>query len=346
MAIVKANAYGHGLVEIARETAKMNASYLGVARLEEGITLRMAGLDLPVLIMGYTPRDQFHLLYRNDLTQTICRLEDAELLNRMAGDHGYTAKIHVKFDSGMGRLGMIPTNQKAVVHDICKIDTLPHIDLEGIFTHFASADSLDKRYATYQFAVFMDLIDALRREGVQIPLRHAANSAAVIDMPETHLDLVRPGICLYGLYPFSEVNKEKIHLTPAMSLKSYVVQKKHVGTGFKVSYGPIYETPRATTIVAVPVGYADGYNRLLSSRGFMLIQGRRVPVVGRICMDLTMVDVGDDASDINVEDEVGIFGSQQGETISVDEVANMLNIINYEVVTSVTSRVKRVYVEK
>jgi len=344
MAVVKANAYGHGIVEIANEMAKSGADYLGVARFEEAVILREADVRLPILIFGYTSRSQFEKLCHYDITQTIYSLEDAKILSDCALSLAKCAKIHIKIDTGMGRLGMIPDNLHKLSNEIADIARLKCLDIEGIFTHFASADGLDKSYTRYQFDVFTDLLESLGQRGITIPLKHAANSAAIIDLPETHLDMVRLGISLYGLYPSQHVLKDKVNLLPAMELKSHIIHLKNVSSGFKISYGSTYETSRPTIIATVPVGYADGYNRLLSSKGIMLVNGNRVPVVGRVCMDLAMLDVGDLGSDIRVEDEVVVFGHQGNASVSIDEIAELLDTINYEIVTSVTSRVKRVYI--
>ena len=218
------------------------------------------------------------------------------------------------------------------------------LDLEGVFTHFASADSADKTYAEQQFAVYLDFLDHLKNAGLEIPVRHAANSGAIIDMPHTHLDMVRAGISLYGLYPSDEVDQGKITLAPAMSLKARIIHLKTVPAGFAVSYGMTHTTEKPTTIATIPVGYADGYNRRLSNRGCMLVNGVRAPIVGRVCMDLTMLDVGH-ISGVNLEDEVVIIGRQGTESVTADKIAGLLGTINYEVTSAITARVPRVYLE-
>jgi alanine racemase len=217
------------------------------------------------------------------------------------------------------------------------------LTVEGIFTHFATADSADKTYAGTQIDVFTDFLDRLDRKGLVPPIRHAANSGALIDLPESHLDMVRPGIATYGLYPSDEVNKNKVDLKPVMTLKSKIIQLKKVPAGFNVSYGITYQTKKPTTIATVPVGYADGLNRLLSNRGCMLVHGQRVPIVGRVCMDLTMLDVGR-VPDAAVEDDVVVFGHHYTESITADDMALKLNTINYEIVSTITARVPRVYI--
>jgi alanine racemase len=256
-------------------------------------------------------------------------------------------------DSGMGRLGFLLTATNDTRDDIAArnsvrgietISRLPGLTVEGIFTHFATADSADKSYADMQLDRFMDLLTRLQKEGLEPPVRHAANSGALIDMPNSHLDMVRPGIATYGLHPSEEVNKSRVDLRPVMSVKSRVIHLKRVPPGFNISYGITFQTKKQTTIATVPVGYADGFNRLLSSRGHMLVHGQRVPIVGRVCMDLTMLDVGD-VSGVALEDEVVVFGEQGNEAITADEIASHLDTINYEIVSTVTARVPRVYLK-
>ncbi|MBC7105500.1 MAG: alanine racemase, partial [Firmicutes bacterium] len=222
---------------------------------------------------------------------------------------------------------------------------LPGLEVEGIFTHFAAADERDKEFTRRQLAVFLDLLERLRKRGLEVPLRHAANSAALIDLPETHLDLVRPGISLYGLYPSEEVDRSRLTLHPAMTFKTVVAGVKRVPAGFTVSYGCTYVTPRPAVIATIPAGYADGYTRLLSSRGWVLIHGRRARVVGRVCMDMFMVDVSH-IPDVAVGDEVVLFGRQGGAELPVEEVAGTIGTINYEVVCMVSARVPRVYLRE
>ena len=215
--------------------------------------------------------------------------------------------------------------------------------MEGIFTHFANADSRDKDHALIQLSRFKKILEDLKKHAFKVKYRHAANSAAIIELPESHLDMVRPGIAQYGLWPSEEVDKQHIDLKPVMSLKSRVIQVKEVGSGFAVSYGSTYVTPGPTRIATIPIGYADGYDRTLSSSGHMLVRGVRAPIIGRVCMDLTMIDVGH-VPDVRLEDEVVVLGSQGNETISADEIAKRIGTINYEIVSSLTSRVPKVYV--
>jgi alanine racemase len=355
MAVVKADGYGHGAVEMARRALTGGAENIGVARINEAVPLRKAGIDAPLLIFGYTPPDMAETLIRYDLTQTVYSAATAAALSETAHRQGKKIAVHIKIDSGMGRLGLLVPglaggsrsdgSSRTAVTEALAISRLPGLTVEGLFTHFATADEADKSYANRQLEKFVDFADRLRREGLEPPVKHAANSGALIDMPDSHLDMVRPGIATYGLYPSNEVNHGTVILKPVMTLKSRVIHLKRVPAGFNVSYGITYQTDKPTTIATVPVGYADGLSRLLSSRGHMLVHGRRVPIVGRICMDLTMIDVGG-VPGVQIEDEVVAFGKHGNEVITADEIAATLNTINYEIVSSVTARVERVYLKK
>jgi len=352
MAVVKANGYGHGAIEVAGEALKNGAEYLGVARINEAVQLRTAGLNAPILIFGYTPPDLADTLIKYDLTQTVYSFSAANTLSEYARQKGTKICVHIKADSGMGRLGLPlilgdgggpeyhPLQNS--VQEVESISRLSGLTVEGIFTHFATADSADKSYARIQMEVFTDFLNRLDRMGLIPPIKHAANSGALIDLPESHLDMVRPGIATYGLYPSDEVDKSKADLKPVMTLKSKIIQLKKVPAGFNISYGITYQTKKPTTIATVPVGYADGFNRLLSNRGHMLVHGQMVPIVGRVCMDLTMLDVGR-VPGVALEDEVVVFGQHQTESVTADDIASKLNTINYEIVSTITARVPRVY---
>ncbi len=355
MAVVKADGYGHGAIEVAGEALRNGADYLGVARINEAVQLRTAGLDTPILIFSYTPPDLAETIIKYDFTQTVYSFATAKALSEYARQKGKKIRVHIKADSGMGRLGLLlhataqsgdhnPAPRNAV-QEVESISRLSGLAVEGLFTHFATADSADKSYAAGQLEVFMDFIERLRRTGLEPPIKHAANSGALIDMPQSHLDMVRPGIATYGLYPSDEVNKNQVDLKPVMTLKSRIIHLKRVPAGFNISYGITFQTKKPTTIATVPVGYADGFNRLLSNRGHMLVHGQKVPIVGRVCMDLTMLDVGS-VSDVAIEDEVVVFGQQAKASLTADEIASDLNTINYEIVSTITGRVPRVYVKK
>ncbi len=353
MAVVKANGYGHGVIEVAQCALQNGAAALGVARIEEGIQIREAGIQAPILIFGYTVPELAADLLEYDLIQSVYTAASARKLSRTAASLGKKIKAHLKVDTGMGRLGLLsqnfkPDNSAAINADALEetlaIAGLDGLELEGMFTHFATADSADKSYAEKQLHLFMKYLKRLHQDGLNPPVRHAANSAALIDMPQSHLDMVRPGIAIYGLYPSDEVNKKQVSLKPAMALKARIIHLKKVPAGFNVSYGITHETQKPTTIATVPVGYADGLSRLLSSRGQMLVHGQRVPIIGRVCMDLTLLDVGS-IENVQMGDEVVIFGQQVNETLTVDEMASSLNTINYEIVSTITARVPRVYLK-
>lgn len=353
MAVVKANAYGHGIIEVARQLLENGIEALGVANIEEGIQIRKDGIYAPVLIFGYTSPVHAKKLIEFDLTQTVFSCETSEKLSQAANAYGKKIKVHIKVDTGMGRLGLLPGRLRlskydkgtkdSSVSEVESISRLNMLELEGIYTHFATADKADRTYAKNQFEIFMDFLNRLRAAGLEIPVTHAANSAAIINMPETHLDMVRAGISIYGLYPSEEVDRSIIKLKPAMELKTKIIHLKKVPAGFKISYGTTYETEKPTTIATVSIGYADGLNRLLSSKGRLLVCGQSAPIVGRICMDLTMLDVGE-IQEVVMEEEVVVFGKQGNASITVDEIASTINTINYEVISTIMERVPRIYI--
>jgi alanine racemase len=348
MVAVKANGYGHGAEPIARTALAHGATDVGVARIEEGVTLRRGGIGAPILVFGYTSAQDVPQLLAHQLVPTVYSLEHARALASAARSAGQVLPIQVKVDTGMGRLGLAcdalrPGGTGRALDEVVGIANMNGLHLQGLFTHFATADHADLGFARLQFDRFSDLLTQLSSAGCAIALRHAANSGAIIQMPEAHLEMVRAGISVYGLYPSPEVDRCKIELKPAMTLKSAIIQLKQVPAGTCVSYGCTYKCPSPTTIATVAVGYADGYSRALSNKGFMLAGGCRAPIVGRVCMDLTMIDVGHIPS-VRVGDEVVLIGRQGQARITTDEVAATLGTINYEVVSALTERVQRVYV--
>lgn len=343
MAVVKANAYGHGAVEVSRAALENGADWLGVARVAEGVDLRKAGIEAPVLILGYITPEQCDEVVNNRLTQAVYNREMGLNLAEAAARTGTKARIHLKVDTGMGRLGW--TGASRVVQDSLELARNPNFEIDGIFTHFAAADAADKSYTLQQFQKFMEIIDKLRQNGLEFPLRHAANSAAIMELPATHLDLVRAGIIIYGLYPSDEVDHSRIALSPVMSVKARVAYIKEVPAGFQVSYGCTYKAECDSVIATIPLGYADGYSRLLSSKGEVLLKGQRAPVVGRVCMDQIMVEAGA-VSGIKMGDEAVIIGRQGQREISADEIAAHIGTINYEVTCMVSHRVPRIYLNK
>jgi alanine racemase len=347
LAAVKANGYGHGAEQVARTALRSGATDLGVARLAEGVALRKAGISAPILILGYTPESDAGLLVSHDLVPTVFSVQNAHALAAAAAKAGRTLPVHIKIDSGMGRLGfpcdgLHCEKDGSALRSVLEIAGIEHLQVQGIFTHFAAADHADVRHARQQFERFTRLLTVIESAGLHIPLRHAANSGAILQLPETHLDMVRAGISIYGLYPSNEVDARIVRLRPALTLKSDIVHLKCVPAGTAISYGSTYRTPAPTTIATVPAGYADGYRRGLSNKGVMLVRGMRAPIVGRICMDLTMIDVGH-IPEVKVGDEVVLIGRQKQAVITADEIAAALDTINYEVVAGLTERVARIY---
>jgi alanine racemase len=337
-AVVKANAYGHGAVEVARTALLHGAGRLAVARVNEGVQLREAGISAPVLVLGYTVSGDIDAAVDHDLTLAITEQSTADQLAARAAALGRTMKVHIKVDSGMGRFGLLPAE---VVPFACYLRNLPALSIEGIFSHFAVADQADKTYTRQQFQTFRDVIAALHNAGIEIPIRHIANSAATLDLPDMHLDAVRTGIAMYGLRP-DHATEMPLPLRPALSLKSHVGRVRTLAAGSSISYGRTFITPRAMPVALIPVGYGDGYHRLLSNRGAVLINGKRAPIVGRVCMDQFVVDISSNGP-VAVNDEVVLIGSQGDDRISAEELADWAETINYEAVTSLLPRATRFY---
>lgn len=341
-AVIKADGYGHGAVEIAKTLLDNGADRLAVATLSEAIQLRQKFQNIEILILGYTPSDSFEELLKYNITQTIYSFDQAKDLDDMAAMSGKIQKIHIKLDTGMNRLGMKICDE--TIFDIEKINELPNIYIEGIFTHFAVADEIDKDYTYRQVEKFNYIIEKLQNRDIHIPIKHVSNSAAIIDLPELNYNMVRAGIMLYGLYPSDDVDKTKVDLREVMSLKARLSHVKEVEEGAGVSYGLKYKTDKRETIGTLPIGYADGFTRLYSFSANGIICGEKRPLVGRICMDQCMINLtGIDAKE---GDEVILFGKKEGISISIDEVAKYINTINYEVVCMINKRVPRVYTSK
>lgn len=341
-AVVKANAYGHGAIKSAETFLNNGADRLAVATLSEAIELRKANIDAPILILGYTPENQYSLVVKHNVTQTIYNYESAKSLSEAATTLDKTSIIHLKIDSGMGRLGFLPTDE--AVEEIIQISNLPNIKVEGIFTHFATADEKDKAYTKIQYERFSEIVEKLEERGVSIPIKHVSNSAAIIDIPEYNLNMVRAGIMIYGFYPSNEVDRDRMDLKPAMTLKARISNIKRVPKDTGISYGQIFVTEKESKIATIPIGYADGFTRLLTSKAEAFLKGKRVPIVGKICMDQCMLDITD-LEDVSVGDEVVLFGYGGEGYPHVDEVAEKLNTINYEIVCMVGRRVPRVYIK-
>jgi len=335
MAVVKADGYGHGAVEVSLFALKNGANCLGVAVPEEGEQLRRAGVDAPITVLGLIQPEEANKVIDFNLEQTLCSLEVGEALNQIASNKGTVVNVHIKIDTGMGRVGVQPIDALAFVRRIGKFKNL---NVKGIFSHFSCADEVNKTVAKKQVEIFDGVVREIETSGVRIPKRHMANSAAILDLPESYYDLVRPGIMIYGLYPSDEVS-HSIELKPAMTFMTKVTFVKRVPPGSSISYGRTFTTQKETQVATLPVGYADGYSRLLSGRGEVLIKGHRVPLIGRVCMDMCMVDVSE-VENVQPGDEVILFG----ERLPADEVAEKIGTINYEVVCAVGKRVPRVYI--
>lgn len=339
LAVIKANAYGHGAIEVA-QTLEDLADYYGVAFIDEAVELRKAGIDKPILILGHTDESLFPVLLDYDITQTIYSVEQAKVLSALAVDKGKKAKIHIKIDTGMNRIGF-PCNKQSI-EKITAITCLSGIYAEGIYTHYYLADVADKSVANKQLTRYTEMIQWLEAENVHFAIRHISNSAGIMEMPNDTYDMVRSGIATYGLYPSEEMNKEACVLYPAMELKSHITHVKKVSVGETIGYGATYTVPEDKVIATVEVGYADGYPRALSNQGRMLLHGKFAPIVGRVCMDQTMIDVSH-ISDVEVGDEVVLAGVQGEEFISVEELADMSASFNYEFVCDINRRVPRIF---
>ncbi len=377
MAVVKANGYGHGAVPVAKTALDNGASCLAVHRVLEGVQLRQAGITAPILVLGYTLPAQAETIVRWHLTPTVNTPEQAQALSAAAspppfippnsgGEREAGLPIHIKVDTGLGRFGLLP---QEVVDFVRAISALPGLVIEGVYTHFAVADAADKAYTLKQFETYLEVVKRLEEAGFTIPIKHVANCAATLDLRETHLDMVRCGIALYGLRPSSEVEGNRrlhtIPLRPAMTLKSRVARVRTLPAGSSISYGCTYTTREPTLVALVPIGYGDGYHRLISNRGQVLIRGQRAPIVGRVCMDQFVVKVSH-IPDVQQHDEVVLLGRQgdlgirnekleirDGELkgtplcdeISAEEVAAWAETINYEVTAGILPRVTRVYLK-
>lgn len=340
--IIKADAYGHGSVEISRVILENGADWLAVAVVDEGINLRKNGIAAPILLLGYTPELRLEDVVNNGFIQTVYTYETAKKLSDVAVRLGKTAVIHIKIDTGMGRIGY--RVNEASADEIVKISELPNIEVNGMFTHFSTADEKDKNYTLNQYNKFVQMDAFLRERGLEIPIKHAANSAAIMDFDNMMFNMVRPGIILYGAYPSEEVDKDNLSIKPAMSVKTHVSYVKEVNEGDYISYGRKYQAVGKRIIATIPVGYADGFIRAYSNGGKVLIKGEYAPIVGRICMDQFMVDVTD-IKDVQVNDEVVLIGKQGNKEITVDFIASILDTINYEVFCTLSKRVPRQYIQ-
>jgi len=349
MAVVKADAYGHGEEMIAREAIACGASFLAVARMNEAVHLRECGIEVPILLFDDCISENTSRYIELGVRPTISTFKEAERFSINASKCQKKLKVHIKIDTGMGRLGFLAdglTSEQEyspLAGEIKRISELPFIEIEGVYSHFANADAKDKSHAAGQLNLFLKLKSELEHQIPHKVLFHIANSAGIMEFPESHLDMVRPGIIMYGLYPSDDVDKSKINIKPVMSIKSKIIHIKKVGAGFKVSYGSTFTTTGETVIATIPAGYADGISRQLSSKGEVLVRGSRARILGRVCMDLTMIDVTF-IDGVTLNDEVVIIGTQDEMTIIADEIAEKTGTISYEVLTSIAPRVPRKFI--
>jgi alanine racemase len=336
MPIVKADAYGHGIVEVSQYLAAQGIDYLGVATVDEGIYLRKAGITISLLVLGTILPEEAEALLEYNLIPTICNRDTAVILNRLASQRNIPVKIHIKIDTGMGRIGVW---HEEVLDFFSKIKELGQLEFEGIWTHFASAE--DMEFTNLQLGRFNFILRGLEQLGYKFAYIHAANSTAILKNTSSHFNMVRPGLALYGVYPDISV-RQTIELKPVMQLKTRIIFLKKVSAGQSISYGRTFVTSRESLIATLPIGYGDGYAWSLSNRAMVIVEGRRVPIVGRVCMDQIMIDVTD-VGDVKLGEEVVLIGQQDNERISVEELASLSGTIPYEILCRIASRIPRIY---
>ncbi|KHD37734.1 alanine racemase [Clostridium acetobutylicum] len=340
--VVKADAYGHGAVDVAPVLLENGANRLAVAVISEAVELRKSGIQCPIMILGYTPLSLVDSIIKYSIEQTVFSYDYAEKLSEAARQKNITLRIHIALDTGMGRIGFLPTEES--VWEVYKISKLSNIIIEGIFSHFSTSDETNKEYTYAQLKKFDWFYNELKKKNIKINIRHIGNSAAIMELPETHFEATRPGIILYGYYPSNEVDKNKLNLKPIMTLKTNVVHIKKMMPGEYVSYGRKFKCERESIIATLPVGYADGYTRMLSGKAKVIINGNYAPVIGRICMDQCMIDITDLPS-VQVGDEVVIMGESDDKKFTADDMAEIIGTINYEVICMISKRVPRVYIK-
>ena len=343
IAVVKANAYGHGAVQIAHLI--QNYDYIwgfAAATAEEALALREAGVIKPILILGIVFDEYYPELVRNHIRPAVCEYEEARKFSAEAVSQGETVHIHIALDTGMTRIGFADIPES--VEEIKKIAALPNLEIEGIFTHFARADEYDRSPAMVQLERYQEFSRRVEEAGVEIPLHHCSNSAGIIRVPEANLSIVRAGITIYGIYPSDQVETDIVRLDPVMELKSHVTYVKDVEPGTAISYGGTFAADRKLRVATIPVGYADGYPRQLSNKGWVLIHGQKAPILGRICMDQFMVDVTE-IPEVQKGDEVTLIGRDGDEFISMDELGELSGRFSYEFACDISTRVPRVYIK-
>lgn len=345
IAVIKADGYGHGSVALAKCLSKIEGiSGFAVATYEEAEELVLEGITLPILILGYTFPYSYSAIIRDEIRPAVFREDTLEQLNDAAKNAGKKVKVHIKVDTGMTRIGIHP--DETGIDFVKKAYSLPYIEVEGIFTHFARADEYDKTSTFHQLNLFKEFVEQVENiTKQQIPFKHCSNSAGILELPMANMDLVRAGIALYGLWPSDEIKKDEVTLKPALSFYSHVVYVKEVEAGKEISYGGTFKTPKKMKIATVPVGYADGYPRGLSNKGKVLINGQFCPIVGRICMDQFMVDVTE-VSNVKEGDKVTLIGKDNENSLTAEEIGELSGRFNYELVCNLNKRVPRIYLQK
>lgn len=343
MAVIKADAYGHGAVEAAKAASIGGANYFGVATVDEGCELRAGNVSDNILVLGFIPPDKMAESIANNLELTLFDLENALQLSDICSKMDKTAKVHLKIDTGMGRIGFLPNEDS--IKAILRINALPNIEIVGIYTHLSCSGGSDESFTNLQFKKFTDFIECIKTLGIHIPIKHVSNSGAICSMRRLDLDMVRAGIIIYGLSPSEFIDVEKMGLKPALDWKSYISFVKTLDAGEGIGYSRTYVTHRKSVVGTVPLGYADGYSRGLSNRGRVIVNGQYAPIIGRICMDQFMVDLTD-IPGVSAGDEVVLIGRQGGASISADELAEIQGTINYEIVCQISKRVERLYIRE
>lgn len=343
IAVVKADAYGHGAVQIARLVEEYTYIWgFATATEEEAIELRRAGIQKPILVLGIVFEEYYPELIRYDIRPAVCDADSAKKLSQEALRQEKTVHIHLALDTGMTRIGFADTPKS--IETIKQIQMLPNLEIEGIFTHFARADEYDRSPALIQLERYLDFLNLLKDAGITIPLLHCSNSAGIIRVPEANLSMVRAGITIYGIYPSNEVERDKIKLETAMEIKSHISYLKDVTPGTAISYGGTFVASKPMKVATIPVGYADGYPRQLSGKGWVLIHGQKAPILGRVCMDQFMVDVTD-IPDTKSGDEVTLIGRDGNEVITAEEFGELSGRFSYEFICCISKRVPRVYIK-
>lgn len=341
IAIVKDNAYGHGVIEVSKILIESGVDMLGVATLSEALELRNSGINFPIIVLTPGFDDEAFLIVKNNIIQSICTIEMAKSLSNAAKKLNKKAFVHIKVDTGMGRLGILSEGAVNFIKEILKLNS---IKIHGIFTHLADADKTDKNYARAQIKKFKSLIDGLSKIDIHIPFKHIANSACILDLPESFTDcfnMVRPGLILYGMYPSDTVSRS-LNLKSVLSLKTKVIFVKTLSKGSSISYGRTFITKKKTKIAVLGIGYGDGYNRALSNKGEVIIRGIKVPVIGRVCMDMIVCDVTE-IPDIKIGDTAILIGKQGKKEILALDIARRINTIPYEITCSLSNRLNKIY---